>query len=177
MVVSSQTRGFYSFHLWCTLFMVLGYRLSPFMYTLPPSEILMLLFGVLMGEYKLDPWLLFEGPQSHWALPQSPDHVENLIFSSRLAQKIPESDIAVDQQYPQVLPTGTWLIPGNTARRARHRQVPGTLLAEVLLPQVSRTCLEVGSAEPASDLCHVHSSVLGATQLCFVLLVFLLSPL
>lgn len=53
MVVSPQTRGFYSLHSWCTLFMVLGYRLSPLMCILPPSEILKLLFGVLMGDTSL----------------------------------------------------------------------------------------------------------------------------
>lgn len=54
------------------------------MYILPPSKILMLLFGVLMGEYQLDPLLLFEGPQSHWALPQSLDYMEkpHFLFSA-----------------------------------------------------------------------------------------------
>lgn len=37
-----------------------------------------------------------------------------LIFSSHLYQKIP-LDIAIDQQYPQVLPTVPQLLPGNTA--------------------------------------------------------------
>lgn len=109
---------------------------------------------------------------------------KNLIFSSRLAQKIPESDVAVDQQYPQVLPTRTWLISGNTARKAKHRQQPGTLLAEVLLPRVSRTCLEVGKSQP-SGKCRASLRSLSCSLLspwcnnCVLssLLVFLLSHL
>lgn len=115
---------------------------------LPPSEILMLLFGVLMGEYQLDPLLLFEGPQSRWALPRSPITWKT-SFSLLGQLRKSESDIAADQHYPQVLPAGTRLLPGNTARRARHRQEPGTLSAEVLLPRVSRTCLEVGRSQPS----------------------------
>lgn len=167
---SPPTRGSDGLHSWCTLFMVLGHRLRPRM-PLPPSEVLMLLFGCWWGNASLircsseAPRAAGHGRGARWCgKPHS-------LLSTR--SEVPESDAAVDQHQPQVLPAGARLLPGNTARRARHRQEPGVLLAEVLLPRISRTCLEVGrsqpvgSAEPASDLCPVHSSVLGAAQLCF----------
>lgn len=127
-----------------------------------------------MGEYQFDPLLLSEGPQSHWALPRSPGSrgKPNPHF---LFVAVSENPQDVDQQHPQVLPTGTWFIPGNTARRAQAE-------AEGLEPSwpkccscsVSRTSLEV-VREPAqykvqnqpTDL-HNKFTLQSLVQLCFV---------
>lgn len=96
----------------------------------------------------------------------------HFLLSAR--SEVPELDAAVDQHQPQVLPAGTWLLPGNTAGE------PGT--GRSLESSWLRCCSHgspepawkwegaspMGSAEPASDLCLVHSSVLGAAQLCFI---------
>lgn len=127
-----------------------------------------------MGEYQFDPLLLLEGPQSHWALPRSPRSCRkpNLHF---LFMAVSENPQDVDQQLPQVLPTGTWLIPGNTARRPQAEA--GGL--EPSWPKccsclVSRTSLEV-AREPAqykvlsqpTDLCN-KVTLQSLVQLCFV---------
>lgn len=121
----------------------------------------MLLFGCWWGNASLIRCCSSEAPRAagHGRGARWCGKPHSLLGSLRS----PRVGCCVDQHQPQVLP----------ARRARHRQEPGVLLAEVLLPRISRTCLEVGrsqpvgSAEPASDLCPVHSSALGAAQLCF----------
>lgn len=102
---------------------------------------------------------------------------KTLTFSSRLYQKIPKTDVAVDQQYPQVLPTGTQFIPGNLTRRAQAQAgglEPSWLRCFSCSCKVSRTSLEMVK-EPAqqkqsllTSLCKVHSSVLGTTMFCLL---------
>lgn len=105
-----------------------------------------------------------------------------IFTSSRLYQKIP-LDIAMAQQYPQVLPTGPQLLPGNTSGAAWAEA--GGLEPSWLRCcscSVSRTSLQA-VREPAqytvqsqpADACTVHSSVPGVTV--FVFSVFLLSQL
>ena len=105
-----------------------------------------------------------------------------LTVSSQLYQKIP-LDIAMGQQYPQVLPTGPQLLPGNTAGEAWAEA--GGLEPSWLRHcscSVSRTSLQV-VGEPArytvqsqpADPCTVIASVPSATV--FVFSVFLLSHL
>lgn len=76
MVVSPQTRGSSASirgALYGTRIQTPSIAVYP-----PPSEILMLLSGVLMGGYQLDPLLLLKGPKAIGHC-QSPDHVGNLI--------------------------------------------------------------------------------------------------
>lgn len=103
-----------------------------------------------------------------------PDGVENLIFSSRLAQK----------SLSRMLP---WTSTNHRCCQQELGFFPGTQRGEPgtgRSPESSwlRCCSHgfpepawkregaspVGSAEPASDLFLVHSSVLGAAQLCFI---------
>ena len=104
-----------------------------------------------------------------------------LTFSSQLYQKIP-LDIAMDQQYPQVLPTGPQLLPGNTAGAWAKAGGLEPSWLRYCSCSVSRTSLQVVEkparytvqSQPA-DPYTVISSVPSATV--FVFSVFLLSQL
>lgn len=123
--------------------------LSPFWFISRASEALMLLSWVLTGGYQFDLLLLLEGPESHWACQGVPDHMENPHFFFRTVSKNSLMDVAVDQQYPQVLPAGSLFVPRNTARRAQAEA--GSLEPPWLRCcscSVSRTFLQV-ETEPA----------------------------
>ncbi|KAK2113613.1 hypothetical protein P7K49_007879 [Saguinus oedipus] len=99
-----------------------------------------------------------------------------LTFSSQLYQKTPKTDVAVDQQYLQVLPMGIQFIPWepNKENPGRGRR-PGILLAKVLFLFLQGLQNLFGNGEGTSPIevqsqltspCKVHSSVLGATMFC-----------
>lgn len=133
----------------------------------------MLLFGVLTGEYQLDPLLLLEGPQSRWALPRSPITWKTSFLLSARSE-------SPSRMLPRTSTTHRCCQQELGLFLGTQQGEPGT--GRSLDPSWPRCCSHgspepawkwegaspVGSAEPASDLCLVHSSVVGAAQLCFV---------
>lgn len=166
MVVSPQTRGFYSLHSWCTLFMVLGYRLSPLMCILPPSEILMLLFGVLMGDTSL----------IHCCSSKAPKAIGH-CHRVRITWKT-SFLFSASSEHPWVGCCRGPAIPTSAANRnlaySWEHSKESQAQAGAWNP-LGWGAAPTGLQNQPSGKCraslrsfHVHSSVLGATQLCFV---------
>lgn len=141
----------------------------------------MLLSWVLRGGgYQLDSLWLLEGPEAIGHCQGIPENTDFLVKG--YIRKSLKRVFAMDQQYPQVLPTGTsysWEHSVESPGRGR----PGTLLLWCCSCKVSRIFLQVVK-EPnqykvqsqPSNLCKVHFSNWCSCVLSFPLL-FLLSIL